>query len=183
MADSISPVRFEIGANGLYQWLATECELDVLLQRCPVAVLGKYLAVTSIDSGSLAPDEALKSAGWESRNRIAYSPNIRSIETLPRAGYDEWYVFENPRDLGKVSDENPFEIPPKPGQVQVFVNYGGFALNNAALEALTNLFWKQLDWIYPESYLADGSDYLTFVSRNKDIFNVVCHTLSAPSAK
>ncbi len=35
---------------------------------------------------------------------------------------------------------------------------------------LVNLFWKQLEWIQPESYIADSESHLTFVSRNEDIF-------------
>ena len=74
------------GSNGTYQWLTTdEHALDDLLKCRPDAVQGKYLAITSIDSGFLALDSELKSAGWESRNNIAYSPQIQSVEKLPLA--------------------------------------------------------------------------------------------------
>jgi hypothetical protein len=158
----------------MYQWLATdESELDVLLKLRPDAVLGKYLAVTSIDSGFLAVDEELKSAGWESRNHIAYSPQIQSVEGIPQGGYDEWYVFDAPTDRGELSDGDPFDAPLQPGRVQVFINYGGFNLHEAVHQSLIQLFWKQLEWTNPESYLADGSDYLIFVSRNKNLFDAV----------
>jgi hypothetical protein len=141
-------------------------------------LLGKYLAVTSIDSGFLLLDEPLKSVGWDSRNKIAYSPKIQSIEALPRDGYDEWCVSESPMDLGQVFEGNPFEAALKPGLVQVFVNFGGFPMHDPSMRDLVELFWTQLEWINPESYVADGNDYLTFVTRNKELFAAVCQALS-----
>jgi len=175
---SPSPAPLTTGSNGAYQWLTTERELDLLLQVRPEAVLGKFLAVTSIDSGFLLVDEKLRSAGWESRKNIAYSPRIRSVERLPHGGYDEWYVFETPVDLGEVFQGNVFEAPLQPGQVSVFVNYGGFTLHDTGMRSLVDLFWKQLEWINPESYLAEGSEYLTFVSRNRDLFMAACEALN-----
>ncbi len=183
MADTeSSPTSLRTGANGAYQWLTTEHQLDVLLQLCPDTLLGKYLAVTSIDSGFLAMNEELESAGWASRNRIAYSPQIQSVERLPHDGYDEWYVFDAPMDLGEVSDGNPFNTPLQRGRIVVFVNYGGFALHDAQLQPLIDMFWRQLEWINPESYLADGSDNLTFVSRNRALFEAVRRALGHSGA-
>jgi hypothetical protein len=45
---------FTVGSQGSYQWLVTEEDFD-LLQLCPEIVLGKYVAITSIDSGELIP--------------------------------------------------------------------------------------------------------------------------------
>ena len=75
------------GSQDAYQWLTTTAhDFDSLLTLCPTAVLGKYVAVTSFDSGSLSLSDEEKAAGWESRNGIAYSPLIRSVETLPDRG-------------------------------------------------------------------------------------------------
>jgi hypothetical protein len=38
-----------VGSEGLYEWLVTDQQFD-LLQISPEVVLGKYIAVTSIDS-------------------------------------------------------------------------------------------------------------------------------------
>jgi hypothetical protein len=72
-----------------------------------------------------------------------------------------------------------FEAPLTPGQVCAFVNFSfGFALHNPEMSDLVSLFWKQIDWIQPESYIADGDVLLTFVSRDEDIFASVRNALS-----
>jgi hypothetical protein len=68
-------------------------------------------------------------------------------------------------------EENIFEVPEEQGQVRVFVNYC-FALHIPEMNDLATLFWRQMEWIRPESYLADN-DYLTFVSANRTLFAAV----------
>ena len=49
------------GSHGTYRWLTTaEHELNTLLRRCPKAVIGKYVAVTLLDSGPMALADAEK---------------------------------------------------------------------------------------------------------------------------
>jgi hypothetical protein len=171
---------FSFGSQGLYEWLVTDQQFDPL-QICPEIVLGKYIAITSIDSGPLVPTDEEKSVGWESRDQIAYSARVESVEGLPRAGYDEWYIFGSPADLGTSHvGENVFEIPHGRGHVSVFVNYGGFALDRPETKDLASLFWQQIEWIQPESYIADGY-YLNFVSRNTALFASVRDALKALS--
>ncbi|HEY2168149.1 MAG TPA: hypothetical protein VGJ30_00875, partial [Candidatus Angelobacter sp.] len=125
------------------------------------------MAVTSFDSGSLSLSDEKKAAGWESRKGIAYSPLIRSVGTLPeRGGFDEWYVFGTPIDLGEKGRGNVFESSLSAGQVEVFVNFAeGFDLHQP--NDLVPLFWRQLEWIRPESYIADTHLLLTFMSTNR----------------
>jgi hypothetical protein len=67
-----------------------------------------------------------------------------------------------------------FEAAVAIGQVYTFVNYGGaFALHNSEMSALMSPFWKQLNCIQPESYIADSDLLLTFVSRDEAIFTAV----------
>jgi hypothetical protein len=174
------PPSLTTGSHGTYDWLTTEHGLAVLLQLCPDLVLDKYLAVTSIDSGSYDPDDGEKGAGWESRSGIAYSPRISSVEQLRYGGFDEWYVFNAPVDLGKASLANIFEAPLTPGRVEIFVNHYAFQLHDldSGTQTLVNLFWKQLEWIQPESYIADGSGCSTFVSNNKELFRTLREALS-----
>jgi hypothetical protein len=165
------------GSQGPYEWLVTDQDFD-LLQICPEVVLGKYVAITSIDSGPFVPTDKEMAAGWESRGGIAYSHEVDSIQNVPRDGWDEWYIFSSPTDLGTSHlGENPFEVPQEHGHVSVLVNYC-FALDRPEMKDLATLFWQQMEWIRPESYMADN-DYLTFVSMNKILFASVRDTVKA----
>jgi hypothetical protein len=177
---SRTPEPLATGAHGDYKWLSSRHELDDLLRLCPNVLLGKYIAVTSIDSGYLHPVDIEKLAGWEGRECIGYSPMVKSVEALPHEGWDEWYVFAQPTDLGiSRLNSNMFDPPVKPGEVGVFVNYG-FALYPPDRASLADLFWSQIERIQPESYIADN-DYLTFVTRDARLFDIVAKALNYPS--
>jgi hypothetical protein len=167
-----------VGSQGLYEWLVTDQQFD-LLQICPEVVVGKYIAITSIDSGALVPTDEETAAGWQSRAKIAYSPKIENAQDLPHDGWDEWYIFNTPTDLGTSHlAENIFEVPQDHGHVSVLVNYG-FALDPPERSKhFATLFWEQLARIRPESYVADN-DYLTFVSTNKTFFASVRDAVKA----
>jgi hypothetical protein len=60
-----------IGSRGPYEWLVTDESFDPL-QLCPEIVVGKYVAVTSIDSSEFVPTEKFK-------------PDRAGIEFLPKA--------------------------------------------------------------------------------------------------
>jgi hypothetical protein len=168
------------GRQGQYEWLASGgYDLHSLLQLCPEVFLDKYLAVTSFDSGSLVPNDAEKNAGWVSEEEIAYSPQIMSTENLPHDLYDEWYVFCQPRRLGSLAprDKNIFEASIHERQVHNFVNFGALHLHKPDMKAIADLFWQQLSWIAPESYVADG-ECLAYVSSNEELFAKVKEALS-----
>lgn len=151
----------------------TCCEL--VLRFC----LGNILLSRLSTAGPLRLNDEEKAAGWETRNDITYSPTVTTVDGLPHDQYDEWYVFEKPADhLGRLipSETNVFEVAPCKGVVHVFVNFGGRVLL-PEMKDLAVLFWQQLDWIRPESYLGD-EDFLTFVSRNKSLFAAVLRSLS-----
>jgi hypothetical protein len=169
-----------VGVRGSYEWLATDHRLDDLLRLCPEIVLGKYIAITSIDSGSYYPTEAEIAAGWERRNEIAYSPRIEEVETLPRDGWDEWYVFENRVDLGGMAprNEHMFEASPRPGKVYDFVNIN-FSLHAPNMQGLAQYFWTQFDWIRPLTYIADSNDFLMVISSDRKLFGVARDALTA----
>lgn len=167
------------GSHGIYQWLATGLhDLDSFLLQCPKTLAGKYVAVTSLDSGALWLTEEEERTGWRSRSGVAYSPQVRSVETLRHGGFDEWYIFDSPKELGQVWQGNVFEAPSTSDYICVFVNFGDFAPHNPEVEALVALFWKQLDQIQPESYVADGNQFLTFASRDRQLFADVCKALA-----
>ncbi len=168
----------QIGKNGRYDWVVTGHSLEKILQACPELVVGKYIAVTSFDSGPLGlnPEDII--AGWKSRNDIAYSPQLSAFGCIPRDQYEEWYVFDRPTDLGGMDpgNRNVFDICPQERQVSTVVNFGGFAFHDPNADDLTDLFWRQLDWIQPESYVADGNR-LNLASRNTDLFARIVQVL------
>ena len=108
------------------------------MKLCPDTFVGRYLAVTSIDSGSPWLTDSQREAGWELRSGMAYSQRISSVNELfyqndgnDCPGYDEWYMFNKPpTDLSEVLSGNPFEEDnkPRPGRLLVFVNWFAFVL-------------------------------------------------------
>jgi len=179
-----------VGTYGSYQWLSMyERDMSELLSQCPQSVLGKYIAVTSIDGGALKLTEDEKAQGWWTSDqarfyhaicwsgheyredwKIAYSPRITSIHGLPNethdeccAGFDEWYVFEQP-------------CPPS--EMEVFVNWGGFRLYDAHYQEWIDRLFAQLERLSAESYIADGT-VLTFATRNASLFQNVIQSFAA----
>ena len=166
------------GFRDPYYWLtSTEDYIATVLWTYPDIVVERFVAITAEDSGVLELTELQRATGWQSRAGIAYSPRIQSVSEIPHQGevpgsllYNELYIFNVPCDLGKRSQGNLFEaaFAPAPGRTVVFVNQLAFNLSNPDpnVQCLTDLFWLQLDLLQPESYIADGGDCVTFVSRN-----------------
>jgi len=175
------------GQNGPYHWLTASGDvyMGTLLKACPEAVLVRYLAVTSYDSGirHLTPEES--ASGWTLENEIAYSPKVSSIETLAYQrdgldcpGYDEWYVFPEPRKLNPIFRDNFFEFQRESSMILVFVNLAAFILHEPE-PGIVDRFWTQVETIAPETYIADGRDYLTVVSRSEPLITTIAHRLTA----
>ncbi len=163
----------QTGSTNGYQWLvSTDRELDVL-ECCPNVVRGKYVAITSFDSGPLELTEEQRSASWVSHGGIAYSPEIKQADMVPRAYFSELYVFGAPTNLGVLADPNGniFESGRQQGLIHTFVNFD-FGFHDPEYADLTEMFWQQLGWIKAESYLAEN-DYLIFVTANPELFTRV----------
>jgi hypothetical protein len=168
-----------VGSHGDYQWITSvEQDITSLLNGCPGAVLGKYLAITSIDSGTLHLTDQEQAQGWSSpdaakvfsatswsgpdyRGQVAYSPSVSSIHGLPNEkhdeccdGSDEWYVFDEP-------------IPVC--EMESFVNWMGFRLYDPKYKWCADRLWAQMERLRPESYIADATVF-TFVTRNPTLF-------------
>ena len=163
--------------------------MGTLVEICPEVVLGRYLAVTSIDSGDAWLTDKQRLAGWQLRSGIAYSPLLTTrgdliyqTDGLDVPGYDEWYLFETKgADLGEPIKENFFEPinAPRPGHLLVFVNQLAFTIDPTPdVQFFAEMFWRQLEWIRPESYVSDGQDQLTFLTRNDTFFDTVYERLS-----
>lgn len=179
-----------VGAHGEYEWLTmVDRDITSLLRHCAEFVLDKYIAVTRIDGGSLRLTDQEKAEGWwaaesgrvfqgtswsppEYRDdwKVAYSPRITSVRGLPNethdescAGYDEWYVFEQPVAAG---------------EIEAFVNWVGFRLYDPKFQWCADRFWNQMTRLAPESYVADGTIF-TIVTRNPVLFQRVLSAFSA----
>jgi hypothetical protein len=151
------------------------------------SVLGRHIVITTVDSGSFKPSDTDRARGWSDAGDLAYSPRIQSMINLPEnsygrkcSGFDEWYIFqEPPRRLGEVSIENVFTAQIVPGTVFRFINFGGFRPSDPRMESITHLFWRQVEWMQPESYVGDGQQCLVFASRNQKLFESIRDTLDA----
>jgi hypothetical protein len=177
-----------VGSHGKHQWLTmAECDISTLLSLCAGVVLGKYLAVTRIDGGTLRLTDQEKSEGWwtadeakvfqatswgppEYRDdwRVSYSPRLNSVHGLPdetreRCCFNEWYVFEQPVN---------------PGEIEAFVNWLGFRLHDPQYQWCADRLWDQMARLAPESYIAEGSAF-TFATRNQALFASVLAAFSA----
>ena len=177
--------HLNVGSHGAYRWLTSDQEnMNALLRLRPEIVMGKYAAITTYDSGVLRLTDTDRRAGWQSRNGIAHGPRIRTAADLPECArfepaelYQEWYIFEAPADLGALSQEDVRVSPPEPGHIVTFVNYSHWVLHDPQTQDLTDLFWKQLEALQPESYFGEGEDYLTFITRNPGFFDGVLKAL------
>jgi hypothetical protein len=165
-----------VGIHGEYQWLTMlECDISGLLRLCPEVVLDRYLAVTSIDSGTLKLTDQERRDGWwtadearvfrgsswghrEDRDdwKVAYSPRINSIHGLPNethdeccAGFDEWLVFDASAPVT---------------EMEAFVNWSGFRLYDPEWKWCAERLWEQMERLRPDSYLADGTVF-TYATR------------------
>jgi hypothetical protein len=128
--------------NGYQRLVSSDRQLD-LLECCPDVVLGKYVAITSFDSGPLGLTEAERSAGWASQGEIAYSPEVRCVNTVPQAYFSELSVFSAPTNLGALADPNKniVESEMKQGQVHAFVNFD-FGFHDPGYADLSQMFWS-----------------------------------------
>lgn len=168
-----------------YRWLETDHTLTQFLDLCPQAIVGKYVVISAVDSGSFVPSALDQLNGWTEHGGLACSPQIQSKADLPEnshgrdcCGFDEWYVFEVQQEsLGVLCHENVFTAKLAPGNVFAFINFYGFVLSDIGMEPITRLFWWQMEWMQPESYLADGSVRLIFATRNKELFESVSDSL------
>lgn len=183
--------QLQIGMHGPYRWLEVDQSLREFLSLRPAVILGRHIAITAVDSGRFSPSEDDHAAGWKATGGIAYSPLIRSVEMLPPdcccrecCGFDEWYIFATePTPLGAICDANVFEVAVAPPNVFQFINFGGFQLSDPHMKAITDLFWRQMAWVRPESYLGDGERCLVFVSADPELFASVQGILSRSPAR
>ena len=171
------------GAHEPYKGLVTEHALEDVLSVCPELVMGKYVAITTADSGQLVPDCEQIAPGWKNSGGIAYSPKITSLNVLHPEGWDEWYVFENETELGRIADgANIFDSPMTQGEVWPFVNFN-LGIHKVEMDSLAKLFWEQIEMIRPQVYIADSDFHLTIVSNVKSLFEAVQKAINTADSR
>lgn len=177
------------GSKGPFYWLTGKrTDLRTLVSACPEIVLGKYVLVTAYHSWRFLPTVDEIAAGWRIVGAVAVSPIVEDVTSLPAEGRVEWYV------------SSTADTPRRPA---MFVNCIGFRLDwpmatpdesargitwdwhDAEAEmqwraGLIGQFWRQLNRLGAESYLADG-DHLNFATRDSVLFDRVRSYL-APEA-
>jgi hypothetical protein len=178
------------GTHGEYSWLAsTEHYMVDLVRLCPDIVVGRYLVVTEIDSGTPWLTETQQARKWRLQGGMAYSPRIATVEELfyqrdglDTPGFDEWYVFDAPRELGEILLGNPSlpENAPKPGRLLTFVGWLSFMPDSSdpGSHSPSEMFWRQMEWIRPDVYVSDGDKALNLVCRSRELLDSVCERLS-----
>ncbi len=170
------------GEFDIYKWIQVDkVQLSDLLKYCADIFIGKSLAISAFDSGPIKPNEEEKRNGWYERNQILYIPRILNLNSIPHAGYDEWYVFNHPQEV---------DIYDK------YVNYN-FSLRdpNFLLEEADNTwdkisikeeierrtsfnlnFWSDILKNCPDIYIAQHY-CLIYVTRHTEAFNKVISTI------
>ena len=136
-----------IGNHQGYRWFEFDGDRFVgeLVKKCPEIFIGKYLVMTALDSSPLTLSEEQKQAGWVRRGDLVYSPKLLSLEEVHGGEFDEWYLFEQP-----MAEQWP----------DVFVNDWGWSLaptEDTAIRTFQASFWRLLERIRPETYIADGN--------------------------
>ena len=154
-----SGVTVHTGRHATFSWvcyLGRSVVLDRLLAAHPNLVVGRNVAITSLDSGPLCLSKEELESGWSFANEVALSPRIVRSSELPRSGYDEWLIFD--------------EIEAPLGDVKVFVNHGGFSLVDSEIDAMPMLseFWNQLCRISPYAYVAEGDNFVFAAQDERD---------------
>lgn len=146
------------GRKADYYWIEWDERskfLKDLLSEYPQLVIDKYLVNTSFDSGSLSLSSEEIEQGWHTKDSLTFSPQIKTVESISGYGYDEWYVFNSPKTMG---------------DIEVFVNYLGFSLHQSMFAEIQKAFWKQIELLQPESFLAEG-DNLICVTKAENLFS------------
>lgn len=132
--------------------------LDDLVPRFPEIVAGHRVVIASFDSGPFMPYPAELEKGWSVIHEVAVSPSIDSLQDLPTAGFDEWYVYDQ-------------EVPAS--HFEAFVSYLGFSpLDEESLQAIA--FWKQVEQLQPLHALGAGTPVMFFITRDEAMFKKIC---------
>ena len=145
----------ERGYRNEYNWFQlseANFNIDDFRRKFESYLLGKYICVTTFDSGPLTISPQEKKEGWKTLHGIAISPGLKSNTNIPTAGFDEWYIFDS--------------VPMKLVIEEKFVNYFNLDLSEDSDDVTR--FWTEVEKHKPYIYLSDGTR-LTIVSSDNEL--------------
>jgi hypothetical protein len=157
------------GVHGEYTWFqSTENYLTVLVDQVKELVVGKTVAIVAYEGEPIRLTQEEMKAGWQQLSTVALSPIIDRPSEIPQNSYDEWYAFAGVSalpinesfatcggfSLDQSAGENPF-LPQSLKKKQI----------DTTLRKRQERFWKQLELLKPESYMAE-TDKLIVVTKN-----------------
>ena len=172
------------GKQGDYYWLeAASASMIDALRYCSDLVLGKYLVITSFDSGPLRLTTEEFERGWMQHDDLAINPSVKSVSDIPFEQYDEWYIFLNTPLLEEfkvfVSD-----LPLTLRDPETFLSEAdptwdlvGIKQYMEQVRELQELFWLQLELKAVETYIAEG-DRLILATKIREPFERLREFLS-----
>ena len=68
------------GVHEAYQWLEVDGELSEFLDLCPHVILGRYVAITAVDSGSFD----LRASWTDAKSSLLQVAKIKQSRPSPR---------------------------------------------------------------------------------------------------
>lgn len=143
---------------------APKYQLYHFIRDFPEIVIGQHLAVVAVDSGRFVLMKEDLAAGWRQFGELAISPKIQILDGLPLQGFDEWYIFSDPREVSKI---------------EAFVNYSNFSPIDYDQKEILDSFWSQAYKSRALHILGEG-DVLYFVTRDKLLFERISKAPKGP---
>lgn len=163
------------GVQGEYRWLETSAhQIYDVLHVCPAVAATKNIVITSCSAGPLQPTEEERQRGWRVNGRSIYIPVGDSVSAIPFEVFDEWYIFSATAPERDYKDFIRFDWFTL-GPAQSLYSKSGTQFD---LKRMQHWFWREMERVQPESYLAFGSR-LKFVTRDAANFNQVLRGLSS----
>lgn len=163
------------GVHGEISWIEADMSMGDLLAACPEIVLGRFVAITSADSGCTAlPKEfgAMVNGLEDLRSTLFSGGCCDGHFMMPEA-----YVFDGPVALPPVCHGNVFELGVGPERVFPFVTFLGFRLSDPAMRDITGLLWTQMEWMRPKAYIAAADGRAYFATADRALFAAVREAL------
>lgn len=156
-------MKYKNGNKDKWFWIEIDSNLydiDSLLKSHSEFIINNYVAISCFDSGNIVWSDDELADGYKYYGSIPFTKKISNPWEIPSAGYDEWYLFEEPRE---------FQLS------QTFINYSGFSLHNDPSNMLDQ-FWTQLNSANPVKFIAQNGHFI-FITQIENEYNILVEHL------